>query len=222
MFVGKVSLMDINPNKLNGVDQFLKECFQRFGYMNKNNYEVALFHLLMLSDYDHMTDFEISKALKTPESKIKRLRYEVELAYGEDDEAKLDLKIVSLLKHSSFKLTFERLQFAVSEKMTRLYINNKLQKENRFSDSSFNSNIVSISANDLQFLLDKLELDEKDRKEIINNVKKGIKESCEEMQETGKERILKFGKIILDIVAGKACETLIDQIFKELSTLLHK
>lgn len=209
--------MDIKPKEIKGVDQFLIECFQRFGSMNKNNYEVALFHLLMLSDYDNKTDFEMSKALKMPESKIKRLRYEVELAYGENDEAKLDLKIISLLKRSSFKLTFDRLQFAVNDKMTRLYINNKLQKDNRFSDSSFNSNIVSISANDLQFLLDKLKIDKKEKEEILNNVKNGIKESCEGMPESGKEKILKFGKIILGIVAGKASETMIEQIFKELT-----
>jgi len=212
--------MIIDPTKLQGVDRFIKECFLRFGSMNKNNYEVALFHLLMLSGYDNMTDFEISKALKTPESKIKRLRYEVELEYGENDETKFDLKIISLLKCSSFKLTFDRLQFAVTDKMTRLYINNELQKENRFSDSSFNNNIVSISANDLQYLLDRLKLSKEDRKSIINNVKKGIKESCENLPKSAKEKAFDFGKTILHIVAGKVCETLIDKIFDELKIIL--
>jgi hypothetical protein len=63
---------------------------------------------------------------------------------------------------------------------------------NRFSDSSFNSNIVSITANDLKYLLDIFELKEADRKDIIDKVKKGIIESCEGLPQTGKERIIKF------------------------------
>ena len=211
--------MSITITQLNGVDKFIEECFQRFGSMNKNNYEVALFHLLMQNGYESYTDFEMSKMLRIPESKIKRLRYEVELNYGTEDDVSLDKKIVSLLKQGSCKLTFDRIQFAVPDKMTRLYLNNKLQTGSRFSDSSFNSNIVSITANDLKYLLDQFHLDKQDRTEIIDRVKKGIKESCEGMPQTAKEKTLSFGKTIIRIVAGKACETIIDDLVNELSTL---
>ena len=211
--------MDITITQLKGVNEFIEECFQRFGSMNKNNYEVALFHLLMQGKYGSYTDFEMSKMLRTPESKIKRLRYEVELNYGTGDEALLNQRIVSLLKQGSCKLTFDRIQFAVPDKMTRLYLNNKLQTGNRFSDSSFNSNIVSITANDLKYLLDLFHLDKQDRKEIIDRVKKGIKESCEGMPQTAREKTLSFGKTIIRIVAGKACETIIDEVVNELSAL---
>ena len=215
--------MDVDFKMLKGVEPFIKECFQRYGSMNKNDYEVALFHLLMQCDeYRNISDFMMSKKLKTPETKIKRLRYEVELKYGTEDNNILDNRIISILKQSSFKLTSERLQFAIPDKMTRLYLNNILQMGNRFSDSSFNSNIVSITANDLKYLLDIFELKEADRKDIIDKVKKGIIESCEGLPQTGKERIIKFGKIIIGIIAGKACEKLLDEGIKEISAIIKK
>lgn len=58
-----------------------------FGSMNKNDFEVFIFSWLIQnhSDYVNTTDNEISWQLKIPESKVKRLRYEAELKFGNND-----------------------------------------------------------------------------------------------------------------------------------------
>ena len=162
--------MDITSVKLKGVDQFLTECFQRFGSMNKNNYEVALFHLLMQSGYDDKSDFELSVHLQIPESKVKRLRYEESLVYPQSSNLSGDYYkqvLAELLLNRKYRVHNERIQFSISDKHLRLYINDVLNKDNRFADSSFNANIVSLTPADLLFLLEKAEVNTKDKIKAI-------------------------------------------------------
>ena len=53
-----------------------------FGTMNKNDFEVWIFHYLLEHELQGKKNYEISIALKIPESKVKRLRYEAELKYS--------------------------------------------------------------------------------------------------------------------------------------------
>lgn len=187
--------MDITSIKLNGVDQFLKECFQRFGSMTKNNYEVALFHLLMRSGYNEKSDFEMSVHLQIPESKVKRLRYEACLVYPQSPNLSDDYYkevLAKLLLNRKYRVHNERIQFSISDKHIRLYINDVLNKDNRFADSSFNANIVSLTPADLLFLLEKAEVKSKAnikaiRKEIENGKKELEKDVAESFQELSNE-----------------------------------
>ncbi len=172
--------------------------------------------ILLQNDLKNKTDFEISKILRTPESKIKRLRYEVNLYYGNQDDKTYDNDLLLQLKNGSFKLTADRIQFAINDKMLRQYLNNKLQKQNRFADSSFNSSIVSVTADDLQALVNDIEIDENKRKEIILTIKGKTQESLKSLPPTVKEKIVAFSKTIMNIVGGKALEKLINDSFEEL------
>ena len=50
-----MNLKKLNNGILNwnadSVNEFLGKCIERFGSMNKNDYEVALFHLLMKNEF---------------------------------------------------------------------------------------------------------------------------------------------------------------------------
>lgn len=153
-----------------GKDEFFQVCFGRFGSMNKNDYEVALFHLMLENEYEDKSDYYLSKLLQIPESKVKRLRYEANLVYPKsDDEYKS--KFYELLNRQSYKITNDnKIQFAVNDKMLRLYLNDKLDEVGSFSDSSFNSNIVTISASDLIILLSEFE----NRKDALKHIKEEI------------------------------------------------
>lgn len=167
MVLDKKTLIDLDVGK----DDFIQTCFARFGSMNKNDYEVALFHFLLENGYSNKSDHFMSKLLQIPESKVKRLRYEVNLVYPKTDE---DYKkmFYELLNRQSYKMTNDnKIQFAVNDKMLRLYLNDKLDEVGSFSDSSFNSNIVTISAMDLLILLSDFE--HKDN--VIQHVKDEIK-----------------------------------------------
>lgn len=154
-----------------GKDDFIQTCFERFGSMNKNDYEVALFHLLLKNGYADKSDHLISKLLRIPESKVKRLRYEVNLVYPKSDEDYQKL-FYELLSTRSYKKTPDgKIQFAVNDKMLRLYLNDKLDEVGSFYDSSFNSNIVTISAMDLLILLSDFE----QKEDVIQRVKDEIR-----------------------------------------------
>lgn len=154
-----------------GKEQFIQNCVDRFGSMNKNDYEVALFHLMLENGYSEKSDYAISKELQIPETKVKRLRYEANLAYPKSDD-EIKQEFYSLLQTRSYKLTHDgKIQFAVNDKMLRLYLNDMLNENGSFYDSSFNTSIVTISAADLLILLSCFE--KKD--EIIKHVKEEVK-----------------------------------------------
>ena len=219
----KQSNMDLN--KLNKIisewnndskDAFLKECVSRFGSMTKNDYEVALFHLLMKNEFvNNESDFSISVKLQIPESNVKRLRYEMNLLYMYD-ETKLDAKLLEMMKQGDFKLATDRIQFCINDKILRLYLNNKLLEGKRFADSSFNSNIVSVTAEDLLFLLDNNGLDEEKRKLIIESIKDKLKASMVGLPLNSREKILKYGTAILKIIGRPLLDSVVDVAVNDL------
>jgi hypothetical protein len=57
-----------------------------FGSMNKNDFEVAIFNLLMQEDeMKGKSNYDLSWMLRIPESKVKRLAYESSLKYQSVD-----------------------------------------------------------------------------------------------------------------------------------------
>ena len=184
--------------------------------MTKNDYEFALFHLLMKNEFvNNESDFSISVKLQIPESKVKRLRYEMNLLYMYD-ETKLDAKLLEMMKQGDFKLATDRIQFCINDKILRLYLNNKLLEGKRFADSSFNSNIVSVTAEDLLFLLDNNGLDEEKRKLIIESIKDKLKASMVGLPLNSREKILKYGTAILKIIGRPLLDSVVDVAVNDL------
>ena len=64
----------------------------RFGSMNKNDFEVLIFNAILNSDLEETSNYKLSRILKIPESKVKRLKYEADLVYneaGSDDQLRV-------------------------------------------------------------------------------------------------------------------------------------
>lgn len=133
---------------------FLEYCTQHFGRLNKKDYELAVFHLLLQNELKDCSDFAISRRLKITEAKVKQLRYEVNLVIEKDDSAYRE-ELMQLMSTASYKFADggKKIQFCVNDKMLRLFLNDQLNQIGSFADSSFNSNIVSVTAKDLLFLL---------------------------------------------------------------------
>ena len=203
-------------------NDFFAECLSHFGSMNKNDYEVALFHLLMKNEFiNQESDFVISVRLQIPESKVKRLRYEMNLVYTVED-SDLDTSLLSKLKNGDFKLSNDRIQLCINDKILRLYLNNKLFEGKRFADSSFNSNIVSITANDLSFLLNGISgINDEDRIKIINEVKAKLKASLEELPLNTKEKIVKYGISLIKTLGYPLLDSVVDVTINELVNCIN-
>lgn len=167
------------------IEEYLKK---GFGSMNKNDIEVLVFHLLLQEEKKEqriglkgMTDFAISVALQIPESKVKRLRYEAELKYPNDDKKKA---LLDLLSTAQYKKENGKIIFVVTNKMLRLYIADLLFQGNNFFDTSFNSNIVSLYIEDFIILLKKV-YNENDIDQIVKYAKEKIKEQMNELPPSG-------------------------------------
>ncbi len=143
--------IDIGKLKTDSKDKLLQICFDRFGTMQKTEYESALFHVLMLNGYGDKTDFELSRMLKISETRVRNLRYKCSLEYPIDEDYNEQLR--KILMDATYKWDGNKIQFCIPDKMLRLYTNNLLVEKNSFSDSSFNSSIVLVSSMDLMEIL---------------------------------------------------------------------
>lgn len=163
----------------NAMKKIIESYLERgFGSMNKNDFEVYIFSWLIQkhSDYKNASDNEISRKLKIPESKIKRLRYEAELRYGNNDTDVLWQKLRNYLSIVNYRKEEDNvLRFSISDKQVRLFLKDQLQAENRFCDSSFSENIVVISVDDLLYLLDNGVVSKEEKAKIIQQVKSTYK-----------------------------------------------
>lgn len=168
--------MDISNWK--DVDKTIGEMLDRFGSMNKNDYEVALFNLMLKNGLHEKSDFSISCLLKIPESKVKRLRYEASLKYPESDAASQEATVKDYLKKCAYQTNGNRILFSIPDKFVRLYLYNKLAELNTFCDSSFNSNIVSVTAPDLTLLVNALYCNNGDIEAMLEKIEESIKLHC--------------------------------------------
>ena len=174
-----------------------------FGSMNKNDFEVWIFNYLLQNKYNNKSDNFISRDLRIPESKVKRLRYEASLVFQKTEDEYKSI-FYDLLKTKVYKdAGNNKIQFSISDKMLRLYLLDKLKTHGSFADSSFNSEIVTITANDLLLLLSDFEK----RNDIIEFVKKQIKSSSKELPQKMSEKCLEgFRAILKDIGAEESTD----------------
>ncbi len=147
---------NINIQGLKKKDEFLIRCFERFGSMNKNDYEVELMHLLLENDFAGKSDYFISTQLQIPVSKVKRLRYEADLKHpkGAEDYKQLFLQT---LQTASFKEDGHLIQFAIHDKSLREYLSSQLEAAGSYYDTSFNSDIVKMTPADFLILITDME-----------------------------------------------------------------
>ncbi len=151
------------------IDEYLD---RGFGSMNKNDFEVWIFNYLLQTKLKGMSNYAISIELKMPESKVKRLKYEARLKYGDTKDANIYAEeLESLLSKAQLKKNGTCVQFVVEDIQLRKYLDSLLKQDGRFSDTSFNTEIVSIDADDLEFLMRTI-FRNKDWKEFETKAKK--------------------------------------------------
>ncbi len=132
-----------------------------FGSMNKNDFEVWIFNFLLNERLKDKSNYDISLELRIPEQKVKRLKYEAGLKYGSPQDTSIYAEeLHKLLSKVHLKNDGTSVQFIVEDLQLRKYLDSLLKKDGRFSNTSFNTEIVSIDADDLEFLMQKIFPDE--------------------------------------------------------------
>lgn len=174
------------------IESFFNECKNNFGRWNKKDYEIAFLHYYLKSGHDNDSNYMLSKSLCLPESRIKQLRYEMSLRYQKDDKFYHE-RLKALLSSSNFKFSSDksRIQFSVSDKMMWHYISNKLTEEGGFIDSSYISDIISITALDLMLLLSSM-MSKTEAKDCVKKIKTKLQSNSEQLPNDWKESLSKL------------------------------
>ena len=139
-------------NKLKTGSISIQGFIDKFGLLNKTDYEVLVFREL-LKDNPNTTNYEFSRQLKLPVSKIKRLREEVVLRYEVRDEQFYQVQFVSLLKTKSDLNGKDEVRIQVEDADMRNYLLDILSEKNIISDTSFSRDILRIKKNDFFTLI---------------------------------------------------------------------
>lgn len=186
--------------------------------MNKNDFEVFIFNEWFSEDQNRdKTDYAISRELRIPESKVKRLKYEASLVYSDDsNEESLKEEFLVNLQKAKYKQDSQKLYFLIPNKLVRQYINNILEKDGRFLESSLTSSSVSIFIDDFIFIVEKLQL--VDEKELIKKAK----------EESGKNHgfPIEWNEILKNFAKGLANDKLgeftTEAIIKSVNKIINK
>lgn len=137
-------------------NSLINEYLERgFGTMTKREFEVMILHDLLQNELKGKSNYEISRKLGITEAKVKGLVYEVSLKYDKDEETWKQRFMQAIQKVNLFEKK-DHVMFSIEDKATRSYLDALLKSKGRFSDKSFNSEIVIMRTIDFVDLLDSL------------------------------------------------------------------
>ena len=200
-------------------DDFIKTCFQRFGSMNKNDYEVELMYLVLRNGYYDKSDHLLSRELQIPISKVRRLRYEVDLRYPKEDNEYKDA-FYEALQNTTYKQIGELIQFSITSKALREYLSEQLEKAGSYFDSSFNSNIIKLTATDLLLVISGFEKNGNPEAESLEEqIRRRLKDQSKEFP---KDFTQHATNLIKEVVKGTAGATLSDLVGKAIDIIIEK
>jgi len=173
-----------------------------FGSMTKNDFEVYIFNHLLHTQLKGESDYAISVFLKIPESKVKRLRYESELKFGELDGQHYSKQFMGLLAKAILRPNHDKqVYFSVENVALRKFISAKLKEGGRFLDSSFNSELVVIHVDDLAYLITQC-TEDAEKKDILDQLNLQVSKNKDENNKLFEKEIKEGIVIKIDHLFG--------------------
>lgn len=119
-----------------------------FGLMNKIEIETLIYFVLRENMLLEGKCFNDSLKLKIPEAKVRKLIYESQVKYKNNNEETFDAHlrrtIGECLTYAYFVKNNTEIRFAIEDKYLRVALNAKLRANNYFADTSFNKDIISL------------------------------------------------------------------------------
>lgn len=125
-----------------------------FGTMNKTDMETLMYHVLKEHKVLSGKCFEDSLELKIPEAKARKLIYESQVKYAGFDENKFRKSLGDILTRAFLSKNGKEIRFAIEDKYMQVVLNAKLRGNNRFADTSFNRDIVSMDGETFAEMID--------------------------------------------------------------------
>ena len=205
----------IYKSKWKRTEDFFNRCFERFGSMDKNDYEVELFHLMLQNEYSNASDHYLSTLLKMPLTKVRRLRYEVDLQYPPKAE-QFKHDFYEIVNNKAFKSDNQgNLLVAVNNKALREYLSEQIEAAGSFFDSSFSNNIIRLTPTDFLLLIAGFEKKE----EIVKKVKQSIEHHAKELPKDVWEEGALLLKSIFKDVTNPIAPNIADYLLKKIENV---
>lgn len=145
------------------VQEFL-ENYLKFGLgsMPKSDIDALVMHLLDrygYKDYGPLStrhNQETSEILKTPVSKVKKLRYEAALKFGESIEDQAKGRLLAALSQATLEIddNRERIHLIIEDSLAKNWLQGQLKSKQLIFDHSFNTEIIKVPADGLFSVLE--------------------------------------------------------------------
>lgn len=138
------------------------------GSMTKSDVDALVMHLLDLHGLDGSplaiySNQTVSERLKTPVSKIKKLRYEAALKFGGRIEDQAMGRLLAALSKASIEPDDGKICLIIEDSLAKNWLQGQLKIHQHIFDHSFNTEIVKVSASGLfqvlKSVFNKIELD---------------------------------------------------------------
>lgn len=150
-----------------GTKSFQSEFFEHYlsiglGALSKKDVDALVMHLLDKygradgTPLHHYSNQEVSALLKTPESKVKSLRYEAALKFGGrvDDQAMARLLVA--VNSAVLDVEAKRVCLIIEDVLAKNWLQGQLKRHGLIFDHSFNSEIIKVDSDGLFAVLAEL------------------------------------------------------------------
>jgi len=145
-----------------------------FGSMNKKDVELITLKYIVnqhISENNGELDyFELSKALRITEPRLKSLVKDMQARYFYDvyDNGEFKKRLVQILENKKFHIEGEKLKLSPNDPMFTQYMHKYAFKLNTFIDGSFNPEIIVLKIDDFLKIISLIIKDDTDYLELFN------------------------------------------------------
>jgi hypothetical protein len=173
------------------------------GSMPKSDIDALVMHLLDLYGMDASGALAIhgnqtvSERLKTPVSKVKKMRYEAALKFGGSIEDQAMGRLLAALSRASLEPDGEKVLLIIEDSLAKTWLQGPLKIHQHIFDHSFNTEIVKVSVTGLFQVLESV-FDETE----ISRFKKGYETA--KKKKTSEERVTAFKGVANKFAEGAA------------------
>ena len=180
---------------------FLKAYLQfGLGSMPKSDVDALVMHLLDKYGYKKSPPLSlyknqiVSERLRTPVSKIKKLRYDAALKFGGDVEEEAKARLLVALSNASLEPDGAKICLIIEDALAKNWLQGQLKENQLIFDHSFNTEILKVRADGLFVVLAAF-FDDEAIAQLINGYEKlKSNEDIEKMRESFKKLVFKFAE----------------------------
>jgi hypothetical protein len=173
------------------------------GSMPKSDIDALVMHLLDVYGVNGsgplatLSNQTVSERLKTPVSKVKKLRYDAALKFGGRIEDQAMGRLLAELSKASLEPDGEKICLIIEDSLAKNWLQGQLKIHQHIFDHSFNTEIVKVSSTGLfQVLETVFDNDE------LNKFKEGYEGA--KKKKTAEDRVKAFKSVALKFAEGAA------------------